>query len=86
MTSFGQIGEFQQENESIDAYLDRIDLYFAANGIAQEKQVAVFLSVLGGKTFTLLRNLQPPAAKLADLPLADLKKRSRSTSSLSVSL
>ena len=54
-SSFGQIDAFQPENESIEAYLERIEVFFAANEIARDKQVSVFLSVLGGKTYTLLR-------------------------------
>ena len=72
VTSHGRIDEFQQENESIEAYLERVDLYFAANDIAEGKRVAVFLSVIGGKTYTLLRNLLAPA-KLGGLPLSELK-------------
>ena len=53
MTSYGCIGEFRPENESIEAYLERIDLYFRANDISDEKKVLIFLSVLGGKTYTL---------------------------------
>ena len=71
-TSHGRIQEYQQENESIEAYLERIDLYFAANSINEEKKVAVFLTVIGGKNYTLLRNLLAPA-KLSDLPLQQLK-------------
>ena len=60
-SSFGQIDAFQPENESIEAYLECIEVFFAANEIAKDKQVSVFLSVLGGKTFTLMRNLLAPA-------------------------
>ena len=31
MTSFGRIDEFCPENKSIEAYLERIELYFNAN-------------------------------------------------------
>ena len=52
--------EFLPENESVTAYLERIELYLAANDIAEAKRVPVFLSVIGGKTYTLLRNLLAP--------------------------
>jgi hypothetical protein len=61
MTSFGRIEPFNAENESITAYLERIELFFQANEIANEKKVAVLLSVIGGKTYTLLRGLLSPA-------------------------
>ena len=57
MISFGRINEFQAENE---AYLERVELFFQANDIADGKKVAVFLSVIGGKTYTLLCNLLSP--------------------------
>ena len=58
--SFGRMDEFLPENESVTAYLERIELYLAANDIAEAKRVPVFLSVIVGKTYTLLRNLLAP--------------------------
>ena len=52
---------FNLDNETISAYLERFDLFIQANGVADEKKVPVFLSVLGGKTYSLLRNLLSPA-------------------------
>ena len=63
--------EFQPENESIEAYLERIEIYFDVNGVADDKKVSVFLNALGGKTYTLLRNLLAPA-KLNTKSLNDL--------------
>jgi len=60
MTSFGKIDVFQPEAEEFSAYLERVELYFEANGIKQDKQVPVFLSVLGAKTYSLLRTLVAP--------------------------
>ena len=42
--TYGQISAFLQ------TYLERIDLCFLANDIEADKQVTVFLGVLGGKT------------------------------------
>ena len=77
MTSFGRINEFQAENESIGAYLERVELFFQANDIADGKKVAVFLSVIGGKTYTLLCNLLSPTKpqeKSFDFLAEELKK------------
>ena len=60
MTSFGKIDGFNPEVEEFSAYLERIELYFVANGISEEKQVPVFLSLLGAKTYSLLRTLVAP--------------------------
>ncbi len=70
-TTFGQIQEFCPETESIEAYLERIELYFVANDIAENRQVAVLLSVIGGRNYTLLRNLLSPA-KPSEKTLAEL--------------
>ena len=73
MTSFGKINVFNPEVEEFSAYLERIELYFVANGISEEKQVPVFLSLLEAKTYSLLRTLvapTPPKKK----PLKDLTK------------
>ena len=60
MTTIGRIGEFKPDEEQISAYLERIQLFFTANSIAEEKQVAVLLSVVGPKTYALLRDLLAP--------------------------
>ena len=70
-TYYGKIEEFQLENESISGYLERIELYFSANAVEEGKQVAVFLSVIGTKTYTLLRNLLAPT-KPKEVSLASL--------------
>ena len=77
MTSFGRIKEFRPEEETIDSYLERIEIFFTANGIAAEKQVPVFLSVIGSKTYAILRNLvapEKPTKKNFGALSAELKK------------
>ena len=61
MTSYGRIREFHPEEETIESYLERIELFFAANEIADGKKVPVFLSVIGSKTYAILRSLVAPA-------------------------
>ena len=58
---FGRIQEYCPENELFSAYLERVQLLFLANGVEDEKKVPVFLSVVGSKTYSLLRNLVTPA-------------------------
>ena len=41
-------------------YLEQVELFFTANSIANDKKVAVFLSMVGGKTYSLLRDLLSP--------------------------
>ena len=57
MLHFGQVHEYQASQEPVSAYLERISLFFQVNEIAEEKQVVVFLSVVGATTYTLLRDL-----------------------------
>ena len=62
MTAIGKIEQFKPEEESITAYLDRVELYFTANDITQgEKKVTIFLSEVGVQAYTLLRDLVSPA-------------------------
>ena len=57
----GSLSEFHQESEKIEEYLERVQLYFEANGIKEEKQVAVLLTVIGSTTYALLSSLLAPA-------------------------
>ena len=61
--TFGHIQEFQPDSELISAYVERIDLFFHANHVPDEKKVSVLLSVIGEKTYALLQSLLAP-----DLP------------------
>ncbi len=56
-TVFGRMQPFVPDKESIEAYLERLAVYFDANGIAAEK-VSVLLTVIGAENYTLLRGLQ----------------------------
>ena len=74
--SIGKLDEFDSANESLSDYVERAQLFFEANGIAGNKQVAGFLSAIGGKTYALLRNLvapTPPKDKTFDELVAVLK-------------
>ena len=63
MACMGKAPEFDSSLESFGAYSRRLEQYFIANGIAEEdKRRAVFLSVVGAKTFGLLEDLIAPAS------------------------
>ena len=72
MPTFGRISEFVVEDERISAYLERVELYFGANDIANEKKVAILLSVIGAKTYAVLRSLVAPDQP-KDKSFAELK-------------
>ena len=56
----GNIGEFNDLTETWKSYTERVKQYFAANEIANEKKVPALLAMMGGKTYSLLRNLTTP--------------------------
>ena len=55
MAKFGHLQEFNAELEPITAYLERVELYFSANSIGEDKRLAILLSVIGPKTYGVLR-------------------------------
>ena len=46
MATYATLTEFRRDTEEFSAYLERVELYFAANEIAEEKQVPIFLNVV----------------------------------------
>ena len=56
----GQLPEFDSTKDSITTYVARVKLFIEANGIDDGRKVAVLLSVIGSKTYDLLRNLLSP--------------------------
>ena len=66
------VDEFKPDTESITNYLERVDLFFAANEVPEAKKVAVLLSCIGPKTSSTLKNLTAPTLPGAK-SLDDLK-------------
>ena len=61
MALYGHIHEFNQTEENINGYLDRLDFYLEANNVsAPEKKRAILLSVVGPQQFRLLKDLAAP--------------------------
>ena len=69
---YGTLHEFRAEAESISTYLERVDLFFVANETPGDKQVPIFLNVIGANTYSLLRSLLAPDT-LKDKSLAEIK-------------
>ena len=59
--TFGRVQEYEPENELFSSYLEQVQLFFLANGVEDDKKVPIFLSIVGRKTYLLLRNLVAPA-------------------------
>ena len=60
MALLGNISEFTETAESFGDYADRVDAFFAANDIDEEKRTNVFLSMIGATTYKLCKNLCSP--------------------------
>jgi len=61
MATHGKIGEFDPSQETWAMYVERLELYFIANGIEDAgKKRAVLLTVSGASTYKLIRNLSAP--------------------------
>ena len=69
---YGTIAEFDPAEEDWSTYVERVDLYFAANDITDAaKRRAVLLSACGAKTYRTIRDLVAPA-KPTDMSYEDI--------------
>lgn len=57
----GKLDAFDSSAEDWSTYIERAEQFFAANEIDDAKLVPVLLSAMGGKAYSLLRNLTAPA-------------------------
>lgn len=60
MSVTGKFTEYNEDVEDFESYMERIDLYFKANAVKAETKVPMFLTVIGSKTYGILRNLLSP--------------------------
>uniref|UniRef100_A0A1X7SFB5 Uncharacterized protein n=1 Tax=Amphimedon queenslandica TaxID=400682 RepID=A0A1X7SFB5_AMPQE len=61
MATHGKMSAFDGSKESWTSYSERLDFYFKANKItAAESQKAVFITVIGPRTYGLLKSLLQP--------------------------
>ena len=69
----GSVGQFNVGGkESFDSYLERVEFFFAANEVTSDgKKKALFLTMCGPETYTLIRNLVSPV-KPSDKTLKEL--------------
>ena len=56
----GNIGPFEEHTEQWSSYTERFEYFVLANKIKDDVLVPTFLSVMGGKTFNLLRSIVQP--------------------------
>lgn len=55
---------FDNGTEDWTTYVERVEQYCLANKVKDERKVAVLLSVMGAKTYNLLRSLITPPNQL----------------------
>ena len=60
MALFGSIGEFIESQEVWSQYVQRLEQFFTANDIPDEKKASVFLATVGPAAFHVLSNLVAP--------------------------
>ena len=56
----GTLTEFNPEQQDVASYLEKVELFFEANNIAEEKKVVVFLAAIGQKSYEILRQHSAP--------------------------
>ena len=62
MATIGRIEEFREDKEEWSQYAERLEHFFAANGItSNDKKRSVFLTVIGARAYKQLRSLIAPA-------------------------
>ena len=60
MSTIGNIGPFDDSVEDYTNYLSRVELFFVANSVADDKKVATFLTLAGAKIYALAKRLLSP--------------------------
>ena len=63
--TLGSLHEFRPDSEDFSTYMERVEIYFAANDVPEEKQVPVFLNAVGTSTYGILRSLLAPDSPIS---------------------
>ena len=77
MTTIGKIDVFDETQESWETYVERVQHFFAANDVDDEHKVPTLLSLIGSKTYSLLKDLllpEKPADKNFEEIVSTLQK------------
>ena len=60
MALVGQVGEYVDGKEEIASYIERVELYFAANYVKADYKVATFLAFIVADAYGMARKLLAP--------------------------
>ncbi|KAG8189319.1 hypothetical protein JTE90_021826 [Oedothorax gibbosus] len=58
---FGKLAEYDQAVETWSEYVERVNYFFDANDVKDEKKASIFLTIVGPAVYKLLRSLVAPA-------------------------
>ena len=72
MSLIGNVSAYD-ESENFETYIQRIELFFAANDVSNAKRVPAFLSIIGPKLYSLVKDLVSPKTP-SDCKFEDLVK------------
>ena len=61
MQILGQLEAFDPATDTVSAYVERAELFFTVNGIAENKKVPIVLNAVGKQHYQLLSNLFAPS-------------------------
>ena len=56
----GNIEQFNHETEDFENYIERLQEYFKANEVAEGRKVSALLTIIGPKTYAILKNITYP--------------------------
>ncbi|KAH7978464.1 hypothetical protein HPB49_005578 [Dermacentor silvarum] len=56
----GKLPEFDSDSGSLDAFIERLELYTTAKEVAEAKKMHPFLIAIGGEAYVTLRSLNLP--------------------------
>ena len=56
MALVGHVGEYVDSKEDIASYIERVELYFAANYVKTDYKVATFIAFIGADVYGVSRN------------------------------
>ena len=60
MALVGRVGGYVDGKEDIASYIERMELYFAANYVKADYKVATFIAFIVSDAYGVLRNLLAP--------------------------
>ena len=74
MPPIESVGNFVESEETFESYVERVELYIDANGITDDKNKTMFLTLAGSKTNELAKSFLSPVKPSASSYESLIKK------------